>query len=139
MRYTMLLLFSNSDHFQKGGVAVGAAEGAGGIEGAGGDAPGGLSAEQPAGQLADGVGHEGAGDGRLDVAEGAVVEHGSCRLDGRPRMGQVVGEHLVGVGPTPGLQGARAGVDHAARQLHGGGRGGEISCSHPRQVSDGPL
>ena len=71
----------------------------------------GLAAEQLAGQLADGVGHEGAGDLRLELAVGAVVEHRAGRLDGGGGVGEVVAEHLVLVGPAAGLEGAGAGVD----------------------------
>ena len=90
---------------EEGRVAVGGAEGAGAVEGADLDAPRGLAPEEPAGQLADGVGHEGAGDLRLELAVGAVVEHRVRRLDGGGGVGEVVAEHLVDVGPAAGLAG----------------------------------
>ena len=96
-------------------VAVGGAEGAGAVEGAGLDAPRGLAAEELAGQLADGVGDEGAGDLRLELAVGAVVEHRAGRSRRRRRRGR-------GRSPAPGprrarrraLKVRRAGVDDPA-------------------------
>src|SRR6188472_653264 len=85
---------------EEGWVAVGGAEGSSAVEGIGLDAPGGFAAEELAGELADGIGDEGAGDLGLELAVGSVVEHRTGGLDGGGRMGEVVAEDLVFVGPT---------------------------------------
>jgi len=58
--------------------------------------------EQPSAEVVHGVGHERAREASLVVALGAVVEHGACRFECRGRVGQVVGQHLRGVGPSGG-------------------------------------
>jgi hypothetical protein len=111
-------------------VAVGAAEVARAVEGAGLDPPHGLPAEQPAGQLPDGVGDERAGDLGLELAVGAVVEHRASGLHRRRGVGEVVAEHLVLVGAATRLERAGAGIDDPTGEIHGLRRGGEVRGGH---------
>ena len=72
------------------------------------------------------VGHERAGERRLELALGAVVEHRPCRLDRRRGVGEVVGQHLLGVGTAVGRQGADPIGHHGSGQVEGSGGGGEV-------------
>ena len=113
-------------------VAVGGAERAGAVEGIGFDAPRGLTAEQPAGELADGVGDERTGDLGLGVAEHAVVEHRAGGLDRGAGMGEVVAEHLIDIRAAACLQRLRALLDDGSSQLDDVRGGGEIGSNHGR-------
>ena len=68
---------------------------------------------QPGDQVVDHVGGERTGEAGLDVALGAVVEQclGGGHLGGG--VGQVVGHHLVHVGPAVGGQVAECPADDA--------------------------
>ena len=137
-------------------LAVGGDELAGVVERAGLDAPLGLAAEQLGGQLGDGVGDEGAGHRGLDVALLAVGEHRPAGLDRGRGVGQVVGQHLLGVDrrfatagstapattswarSTTALAAARSGVAASeerlgghARRLPTGSRGPHIRAELP--------
>ena len=118
---------------QEGRVPVGGHELAGAVEGAGLDAPLGLAAVELAGQVVDGVGDEGAGDRRLDVALAAVVEHRPPGLDGGGGVGQLVGDDLVGIDAAGGLQGVDGPLDDGPRGIDGGRGSGEISRLHRRE------
>ena len=98
--------------------AVGGQEGHGLGQAVGGHVPQRLPAQHPAGQVVHRVGHEGAGQAGFVVAQGAVAEHRARRLDGRGGVGQVVGQHLVRVGPAAGAEVA----DALAHHLLGQGR-----------------
>ena len=63
-----------------------------------------LAPHQLGRELGDRVGHEGARDPRLQVAFRAVVEQRASGLDGRGRVGHVVGQHLVVVDRASGGQ-----------------------------------
>ena len=62
----------------------------------------------------------------LDVALAAVVEQRSSRLDLGRCVGEVVGQHLVHVGPAVGGEVADALADDAAGELDDIGGGGQI-------------
>ena len=71
----------------------------------GGHAPQRLPAQQPGGQVVDHVGDEGAGQAGLDVALARRSRASSRAVaTGCGGVGQVVGEHLLGVGPTAGAR-----------------------------------
>ncbi len=105
------------------------------------DAPQLLAADQLADEVVHDVGDERARDPGLDVALGAVVEQGLGGGDGRCRVGQVVGEHLVHVGPARRRQLADRGADGAIGELddvRGGveiGRGERVVMSPNLLVS----
>ncbi len=85
-----------------------------------------LAAGQPGDQVVDHVGREGAGDRRLGVALGAVVEQGAGGGGRRSSVGEVVGEHLAGVGTAGVVEVADGGGDDLVSQTHGVGGSGQI-------------
>jgi hypothetical protein len=93
-------------------------------------APVGLAPEQLAGQLTDGIGHEGAGDTPFDVPLGAVVQQALGRGDRSGGVGQVIGEDLVVVDRTSGGQATGGGFHDARGDFGDGGGSGEIGCGH---------
>ena len=111
-------------------IAVGGQEGHGLGQAVGGHVPQRLPAQHPAGQVVHRVGHEGARQPGLVVAQRAVAEHRARRLDGRGRVGQVVGQHLVGVGPAAGAEVADALAHHLLGQVDDGGGGLEVRGGH---------
>ena len=90
------------------------------------DAPQLLATDQLADEVVHDVGDEGARDPGLDVALGAVVEQRLGGGDGRRRVGQVVGEHLVHVGTAGGRQLADRGADRLVGELDDVRGGGEV-------------
>ena len=90
------------------------------------DAPQLLATDQLAGKVVHDVGDECARDPGLDVALGAVVEERLGGGDRRRRVGQVVGEHLVNVGPAGGRQLANRGADRLVGEIDDIRGGGEI-------------
>ena len=64
----------------------------------------------------------------LGVALGAVVEQGPGGRGGRRGVGEVVGEHLVGVGTAGVVEVADGGGDDLVGEAHGVGSGGQVSA-----------
>ena len=90
------------------------------------DAPQLLATDQLADEVVHDVGDERARDPGLDVALGAVVEQGLGGGDGRRRVGQVVGEHLMHVGTAGRRQLADRGADRLVGELDDVRGGGEV-------------
>ena len=118
---------------EEGRVAVGGDETPGVVEGARLDAPVGLAAERHGSQVADGLGHEGAGQVGLQRPLRPVVEHGPARLDRRGGVGDVVGEVLVVVEAVGSGELTDGRVDHVSSHVEHGGGGGEVSSRHGRR------
>ena len=86
------------------------------------DAPQPLPAGETGDQVVHDVGREGAGDARLDVTLGAIVEQRPRRRRCRRGVGEVVGDDLLGVGTTRLRNVAGSGGDHAVDEGEGFGR-----------------
>ena len=102
---------------QELGVPVAGDEAAGAVEGVRSDAPQRLAAPRARRDVAHGVGDEGGGDGRLDVALLPVVEQAAGGLHRGGGVGEVVGEHLVDIYATSRPELGDAVVDHARGNL----------------------
>ena len=100
------------------------------------DAPLGLAPEQLRRELGDGVGDERAGERGLDVALGAVVEHRAAGLDRRRGVGQVVGQHLLGV-DRRSAEAADGTGDDLAGHIDDGLGGGQVGGRHVRRLFGG--
>jgi hypothetical protein len=111
---------------------VGRHERAGGVERVRRDAPVGLAPVELGRHVGHGVGGEGAGDRRLLVALGAVVEQRTGGLDRGGRVGEVVGHDLVVVDRSCGGEVCQALMDDLAGELDGGRSGVQIGRGHTR-------
>ena len=93
-----------------------------------------LAAEDLRRQVVQHVGGVGAGDPRLEVALGAVVEQRACGRHAGRRVGHVVGQHLGGVRPAEFAQPAeRLGHDPVGEVDRIGG-GGYVGSGEHRLV-----
>ena len=90
------------------------------------DAPDLLAPGEARDEVVDHVGGEGAGDARLGVALGAVVEQRPGRRRARRGVGEVVRQHLVGVGTAGLVEVADRRADHAVGEGDGLGRGRQV-------------
>ncbi len=97
----------------------------GAVERIGGDTPLGLPAEQLGTQLGQRIGDERGGNQALVVALGAIVEQPPAAHQRGGGVGDVVGQHLVGVDAVLG-QPADGRVDDGLANIQGGSGGGEV-------------
>ncbi len=72
------------------------------------------------------VGHEGGGDGRLDVPLLAVLEGGPRRAHRGGGVRDVVRDDLVGVDPAAAADGGAGLVDEFLGQIDRGGGAGQV-------------
>ena len=108
------------------GVAVRREERVGAVERVRLDAPQRLAPGESRDQVVHRVGDERAGDAGLGVALAAVVEQRPRRRRRRAGVGEVVGEHLLGVGSTELGEAPNGSGDDAVGQGDDVGRGGQV-------------
>ena len=103
------------------------------------DAPRLLASEQLRRQLVEHVGGERAGDLRLELALGAVVEQRTSGRHTGSCVREVVGEYLMNIGSTGGSEVPDGLADHAIGEIDGVGGSRKIGSGDRSHAMNLPV